>query len=104
MAFTIAQVIAVVRREIDDQEAPVGADMRQWHTYTLRWLRNSAEFLVDGEAVLRSRLAPKGPLGFVVWIDNQYAVVTPQGAFGGGLLDARGRQWLEVAEILIRTD
>jgi hypothetical protein len=95
--WPIAQTALGVR------EALVGADMRQWHTYTLRWLPDGAEFLVDGRAVLRSRLAPKGPLGFVVWLDNQYAVVTPEGAFGGGVLAAGGRQWLEVTEIHIES-
>ena len=93
--WPIAQAALGVR------EAIIGADMRGWHTYTLRWLRNGAEFAVDGEIVLRSGLVPAGPLGFVIWLDNQYAVVTPAGAFGGGLLATKGRQWLEVAEISV---
>ena len=94
--WPIAQAAMGVR------EAAIGADMRRWHTYTLRWLRDGAQFAVDGETVLSSKLAPRGQLGFVIWLDNQYAVVTPQGALGGGLLAIGGRQWLEVDEIHIR--
>lgn len=96
--WPIAQAAMGVR------EAPIVADMREWHTYTLRWLRAGASFAVDGDTILRSGLAPAGPLGFVIWLDNQYAIVTPGGAFGGGLLATPGSQWLEVAEISIRGD
>jgi hypothetical protein len=41
---------------------------------------------VDGQIVHEAPHAPAGPLGFVAWIDNQYAVVTPQGHFGFGLV------------------
>lgn len=84
------------------REAALTVDMRAWHTYTLCWERYGVRFLVDGEVVLKSPFAPGGPLGFVAWLDNQYAIVTPQGAFGGGLLDAPGDQWLEIASITIR--
>jgi hypothetical protein len=94
--WPIAQAAMGVR------EAPVAADMRGWHTYSLCWLPGGAEFAVDGESVLRSRTSPRGPLGFVAWLDNQYAVVTPQGAFGGGLLDTGARQWMELAEIHVQ--
>ena len=84
------------------REASLTVDMRAWHTYTLHWERRSVRFLVDGEVVLESHFALGGPLGFVTWLDNQYAVVTPQGAFGGGLLDVPGDQWLEIASIRLR--
>jgi hypothetical protein len=40
--------------------------------------------------------SPRGPLGFVMWLDNQYMVVTPWGRLGWGLLDEPGCQWMEV--------
>lgn len=58
------------------------------HTYTLDWLRGEAVFAVDGAVVHRAPCAPRGPLGFVAWVDNQYAVITPQGRFGFGLVDS----------------
>ncbi len=30
--------------------------------------------------------SPHGPLGFIAWIDNQYAIVTPQGRLGWGIV------------------
>jgi len=93
--WPIAQVALGVR------EAPIAVDMRHWHRYTLRWEEQRVRFWVDGLPLLEAPFAPAGPLGCVLWIDNQYAIVTPEGRFGGGLLDAPGEQWLEIQRITI---
>jgi hypothetical protein len=79
---------------------PPRADLRQWHDYTLEWLPNYARFLVDGEQALVAPHPPSGPLGFVAWIDNQYAVATPRGELRFGALTC-GPQWLELASFSI---
>jgi len=90
-----------IQRGLHIQEARVDAPMTDWHTYTLDWGRERSTFSVDGEAVLRDAPSPRGPLGFVMWLDNQYMVVKPWGRFGWGLLEAPGRQWLEVDRLAI---
>ncbi|HYF62243.1 MAG TPA: hypothetical protein VD886_05470 [Herpetosiphonaceae bacterium] len=72
-----------------------------WHAYRIEWQSRRARFWVDGALVLDTPFAPRGPLGLVLWIDNQYAVVTPRGALRGGLLAAPGEQWLDIAELEI---
>jgi hypothetical protein len=57
------------------------------HTYTLDWHEDRITFAVDGTAVHHTTTAPRGPLGFIAWVDNQYAIVTPQGRFGFGLVN-----------------
>jgi hypothetical protein len=74
-----------------------------WHTYTLDWQRDSAVFAVDGAEVHRAPSAPRGPLGFIAWVDNQYAIVTPQGRFGYGLLPLAVSQTLSLAQVEIET-
>jgi hypothetical protein len=59
-------------------------------------------FYVDGVERLRAPTPPPGPLGFVLWIDNQYAVASRQGRFGFGLCEVRDEQWLEVEDLQIR--
>ena len=66
------------------------------HTYTIAWGAEQTRFLVDGAEVLQTPRSPAGPLGLVIWLDNQYAVVTPQGRFRGGLLTTEAEQWLDV--------
>ncbi|MDE2852923.1 MAG: hypothetical protein OXN88_02010 [Chloroflexota bacterium] len=74
-----------------------------FHTYSIEWRADGAVFAVDGAIALRTRRVPRGPLGFIAWIDNQYAVVTPQGRFGRGLLTLPHEQSLHLREISIRS-
>jgi hypothetical protein len=90
-----------IQRALNVQEATVEVDMTAWHTYVLEWGAEQARFSVDGEPVLEDAPSPRGPLGFVMWLDNQYMVVTPQGRLGWGLLDVPGRQWMEVDRLVI---
>lgn len=75
------------------------------HTYTLEWLPDEARFYVDGELVQRAtRAVPKGALGFIAWIDNQYAIVSPKGRFKfGGLSALPQMQSLVLQEVKIET-
>lgn len=89
------------QRAIGVQERLVDVDMTAWHTYVIEWRKKSARFAVDGQTVLAGNASPGGPLGFVMWLDNQYMVVTPWGKFGYGLVNAPGEQWLETSRIEI---
>lgn len=90
------------QRAIGVSEATVEAEMTDWHTYVIEWGARRARFLVDGVPVLDCARSPRGPLGCVVWLDNQYAIVTPWGRFGYGLLNAPGLQWMELDTLIIR--
>jgi len=92
-----------VQRISGAHEAPLSLDWTAWHTFDLEWQRGTATFRVDDELVLRTPHgnAPRGPLGFVTWVDNQYAVATPRGEFRFGTLDAPGKQWIELDWISI---
>lgn len=86
----------VGQRAIGVREALVGAPMTDWHTYHLEWRAGGARFAVDGETVLEADTAPRGPLGFVLWIDNQAMTVTPWGRVGWKVLTLSRPQWMEV--------
>jgi hypothetical protein len=81
-------------------EALVAEDITEWHTYTLEWRENSSLFWVDGNLLLEAPKAPTKPLGLVVWLDNEYAVVTPKGELRFGKTTA-GKQWMDVDSISI---
>ena len=82
-------------------EALVPAGDTEWHQYALEWRPDDAEFWVDGEPLLHVPRSPRGPLGFVAWMDNQYAIATPQGQFGWGLSSLEQPQWLEIAGLTL---
>ena len=71
------------------------------HTYRLDWREDRATFAVDGAVVLATPYAPRGPAGFIAWIDNQYAVVTPQGRFGFGITPVVQQQSLTLERVKI---
>lgn len=75
--------------------------LKEFHTYSLEWRTDGAEFAVDDEVVLRARRVPRSRLGFIAWIDNQYAIVTPRGRFGRGLLAVAHPQSLRLRELSI---
>jgi hypothetical protein len=77
----------------------VNVDVTQWHAYSIRWKANFVIFLVDGAEIFRTPLAPRGPLGLVLWIDNQYAAWRPDGRLGYGTL-ANPAAWLEFENIV----
>jgi hypothetical protein len=89
-----------VQRQLRIAEQPLDLSlMRDWHTYTIDWQTDRVQFSIDDQIILNTDRSPRGPLGFVAWIDNQFAVVTPQGRFKFGLLDIDQEQWLEIEMI-----
>lgn len=85
-------------------ERAISAPMTEWHTYTIRWQKNSIRFMIDGQSILECTYAITRPLGFVMWLDNQYMVATPWGRFRWGLLETSAEQWLEVEQLKIRNE
>jgi hypothetical protein len=90
------------QKAINVSEALVPVEMTEWHTYIIDWQPKTAHFRVDGQTALHCQTPPRGPLGFVLWLDNQYMVITPWGSLKYGLLAAPGQQWLEVSELEVR--
>ncbi|MCG2786269.1 MAG: hypothetical protein L6461_14320 [Anaerolineae bacterium] len=76
----------------------VGVDVTQWHDYSIHWQTGAVLFFVDGAEILRTPLAPRGPLGLVLWIDNQYAAWRPDGSLGYGTLE-NPAAWLEIDKL-----
>ncbi|MEZ4559393.1 MAG: hypothetical protein R2854_23655 [Caldilineaceae bacterium] len=72
-------------------EALLSVDITEWHDYELVWTATDVRFHVDGALVLRAPQAPRGPLGCVIWLDNQFMVVRPTGVIRHGLV-ARGER------------
>lgn len=89
-----------VRRLTGASEALLTLDTTGWHDYALEWRRDIARFWIDGVETLAVPDPPGGPLGFVAWIDNQYAIATPRGRLSFGAL-ASAAEWLELDRLLI---
>ncbi len=80
----------------------VTVDPTEWHHYQLDWTKQGVHLSVDSETVMESDLSPTAPLGLVLWIDNQYARLTPQGGIGLGTLSIEKLNWLEIQDLAVQ--
>ena len=82
---------------------PVNRDFRSldvtlWHEYTIEWRTDTCTFRVDGQELLRTSVTPPGPLGLVLWIDNQYAAWDDEGRVGYRTLENEDA-WMEIENL-----
>lgn len=88
------------QRAMGVKEQMLTVDWREWHTYEIFWGEIETRFHVDGVEVLRAP-SPRGPLGFVVWIDNKWLVLRVDGRIKKGKLAFAEEQWLEIGDMKI---
>lgn len=89
----------IMSRVIEEEAEAVSVDVTQWHRYRLEWSPKRASFWVDEVSILESAVSPGGPLGLVLWIDNQFAAFTPQGKLRWGLEANQHGEWLEIEDL-----
>ncbi len=85
-----------VRRIIHQDTVELPVDPTEWHEYALEWTLERVTFNLDGETMLETGVVPIGPLGLVLWIDNQYAALPPDGQIRYGTLPNPEPAWIEV--------
>lgn len=94
----------IAQRAIGASEVSLDyVDLTVPHTYEVRWDSDRVRFAIDGSNVVDTPSAPAGPLTFVAWIDNSYAIATPQGRFRFGLIAESEPQWLDLEDVDIRS-
>ncbi len=76
----------LARLLVREDAAAVSADPTLWHDYSVRWEPDAVSFSVDGVEFFCTSVAPCGPLGLVIWIDNQYMAFPPKGPMALGTL------------------
>lgn len=91
----------IAQRAIGVSEASLATPLTAWHTYKIVWGVTTAQFYVDDQLVLSSTTPPRGPLGLVIWLDNQAMVITPWGEFHHTVVASTQEQWLELATVEI---
>ena len=84
-------------RPIINQDAvKILIDLTQWHSYQIDWSKQTVNFMIDEKQVLSTKISPKGKLGLVIWIDNQYAAFPPDGKIRFGTLSQETESRLEI--------
>lgn len=92
-------IVPMVRRQAAAAEVLLDTPLIEWHEYALTWRPDGAGFEVDGEIVAETGIVPHAPLGFVAWIDNQYAVLSAAKGIRFGLLPTAEEHWLEIQDL-----
>ncbi len=98
-ALGVSEAMVAERASIGDESR---FQLSAWHDYRIEWGVERARFLVDGHSVLDCDTSPRGPLGLVIWLDNQAMVLTPRGQFRHWALASEHEQWLEVEGLSVR--
>jgi hypothetical protein len=93
----------IASRAIHQDAIHLNHDPTEWHSYRLDWQAENVSFYLDEHIVLSTEISPRGPLGFVLWIDNQYASWTPEGRIKYGTLPTPSG-WLEIKNFTIQPD
>jgi hypothetical protein len=91
----------VAQRFVRQSAVALDLDPTDWHTYHLAWHPDRVIFSVDGSPALETKTAPAGPLGLVMWIDNQYAALPPSGRLTFGSLANPAEAWIELAGLKV---
>ncbi|MGD2159094.1 MAG: hypothetical protein PVG14_06775 [Anaerolineales bacterium] len=72
-----------------------------WHRYCLEWGLERVIFSVDDKVVFETPVVPRGPLGLVLWVDNQYAAYPPDGRLAYGTLTTSEPAWLQIGDLIL---
>jgi hypothetical protein len=97
------RVRSVFRRWIKEEAAALSHNPRDWHHYRIEWEAERVSFWVDGFLAAETGISPQPPLGFVLWIDNQYAALPPDGRLAYGSLPNPEAAWIEVRGMALGT-
>jgi len=89
------------QRLVHQDAVDLSLDPTDWHTYGLDWLPEQVRFRVDGSLAFETPVSPPGPLGLVLWVDNQYAALPAAGRAGWGTLSNPHPAWVEIADLTV---
>lgn len=87
------------RRYVRQDTAELDLNPTAWHAYEIDWRVDRVIFRLDEQTLFETKVNPQGPLGLVIWVDNQYASLPPDGRVGYGTLANEMAAWIEVDEL-----
>lgn len=84
---------------IQQAAAQINIDVTSWHDYVLKWQHDGVIFSIDNYPILATPITPRESLGFVLWIDNQYAALPPGEGLAYGNLESKQQSVLEIRNL-----
>ena len=94
----------IARRFVWQSASSISVNTTDWHSYAINWEAECAQFFLDGQSLLETPVSPGGPLGLVIWIDNQYMALPSSGRFRFGTLENPNPAWIEIEQLRISSE
>ncbi len=89
-------------RIVKQDACQIHANLTSWHAYRLEWEMGQVRFFFDDTKLLLTDTSPQPPLSLVIWIDNQYAAMPPEGGLKYGYLPNPQPAWLEIKDVRLQ--
>ena len=96
----LSRIIQEDSQTFQDFKNLEGLDVTEWHAYTLKWELDRVTFGMDDQ-IFETVTSPNGPLGLVLWIDNQFAAFPPDGRLAYGTLANPTSGWMEIQDLSV---
>jgi hypothetical protein len=90
-------------RIIEQDAVQLNINLAEQHLYRIDWQASAVSFVVDGQIVLQTPVSPLAPLGLVLWIDNQFAALPPDGRLRFGTLANPAEAWIEITGLSLKS-
>jgi hypothetical protein len=103
LPFSRKRTRQMLGKVIEEDGIALSVDVTQWHGYSFEWRPKRTAFYVDAAQVFESPVSPRGPLGVVIWIDNQYAAFRPDGKIEWGVIEGK-ESWIEIEDVVMRSE
>jgi len=104
MTTTSRLLRRLARVLIKEDACQIDIPETEWHLFNLSWFEDQVTFYVDGINLFRSSLSPHGPMGLVIWMDNQYLCFDSSGKLSYGLEKIAQQQWLQIRHLHITSN
>ena len=101
LPVTARLIRKLLRVFIKQDAASIKIDPTDWHVYRLVWQPDRVRFYVDENCILQTSIAPKGHLGLVLWVDNQFAAFPADGRLRFGTLANPAETSLEISDLTL---
>ena len=89
-------LISLAWRAVEGTQSGPIAGLDTWRRYEIEWSEVRARFAVDGDTVAEASRPPHGPLGLVLWIDNQWATFSAEKGLRFGIVPQAPAASLEI--------
>jgi hypothetical protein len=90
-----------VRKLFKGEEKIIKTNQFDWHKYEIQWEKDYVTFSIDNKQLYRTEYSPKGPLGLVIWMDNQYLKIKPTGKIAFGSIQQQNSQKMLIKNLKI---